>query len=79
MHDRDWTATVAAFTALALTAGVWLWPGPDTASPAPRDTQAAANDADMARWREEARRWDGPQRPDAVQLSATGDGSALVR
>ena len=77
MQECDWTGTAAAVTALALTAGVWLWP----ADEAPRDTASAlshqqavaeqrAHAEDMARWRAEARRWDGSA--DQVQLSSAG-------
>ncbi|MGE5515124.1 MAG: hypothetical protein ACM31D_04815 [Bacteroidota bacterium] len=86
MQDRDWTGTAAAVTALALTAGVWLWPeeAPQNSTP-PRaaalshgvgDTRNAddlarwRNAEDLARWRAEAQRWDGTS--DAVQLSAAG-------
>lgn len=76
MQDRDWTGTAAAITALAMAAGVWLWP--ETAPPhatAPMAHSVAADQGapdDMARWRDEARRW--AQRGDgvteSVQLSA---------
>lgn len=71
MQDRDWTGTAAAVTALALTAGVWLWPQetPHRAS-APQELASARNADDLARWRAEAQRWDGTG--DAVQLSAAG-------
>lgn len=86
MQDRDWTGTAAAVTALALTAGVWLWPEqaprPSAPSAGPHtiaDNRADDDMADLARWRAEARRWDGTA--DAVQLSAAaGDSShAVVR
>lgn len=70
MQDRDWTGTAAAIAALAMTAGVWLWPTAEH-GPAPvRDNATVATDDDMARWRAEARRWDSPQQPAAVQISA---------
>lgn len=73
MQECDWTGTAAAVTALALTAGVWLWPADK--APAPRAAIAghhlpAADQDDLARWRDEARRWDGSI--EQVQLSSAG-------
>ncbi|HLO75731.1 MAG TPA: hypothetical protein VK196_04675 [Magnetospirillum sp.] len=72
MQDRDWTGTAAAIIALALTAGVWLWPEADrpgaTTSVSASRQQVA--DDELARWRAEARRWDGTA--DTVQLSSAG-------
>lgn len=71
MLDRDWTGTAAAVTALALTAGVWLWPEHRPHETAASATAQAMDDRgteDLARWRAEARRWDGL--PDPVQLSS---------
>lgn len=80
MQDRDWTGTATAVTALALTAGVWLW-SDDVPRPAPTlDSHHGADSRtaeDMARWQAEARRWDGAATP--VQLSAAMSGEALVR
>jgi hypothetical protein len=80
MQDRDWTGTAAAVTALALTAGVWLWPqeAPHRAAP-PANPLSVADDGtdDMARWRAEARRWDGSA--ETIQLSAAAPGEAVIR
>lgn len=86
MLDRDWTGTAAAVTALALTAGVWLWPEEASQNSPPmraavlshgagdnrnaEDFARWRNAEDLARWRAEAQRWDGVG--DAVQLSAAG-------
>lgn len=80
MQECDWTGTAAAVTALALTAGVWLWPADDashantkaaaTAAHHPWTAERDSRDDDMARWRAEARRWDGGA--GQVQLSAAG-------
>lgn len=80
MDDRDWTGTAAAVFALILTAGVWLWPSNETPRPVSQDRFAVLQGAeDMARWREEARRWDTGPQPDAIQLSATGNTAQTVR
>lgn len=75
MQDRDWTGIAAAVTALAMTAGVWLWPPADTPRPEAATAQAVALDPpaadEMARWQAEARRWDGPG--EAVQISSAQD------
>lgn len=74
MQDRDWTGTAAAFIALAMTAGVWLWPqGERPAGAAPDHGRAVSLAEDRSaeevkRWRAEARRWDGTT--DGIQLSA---------
>src|SRR5690242_20327655 len=44
MQECDWTGTAAAVTALALTAGVWLWP----ADHAPAPTAATVAHHQMA-------------------------------
>lgn len=67
MHESDWTGTAAAVTAVALTIGVWLWPISD---PAPSAAVQAQDQDDLARLRAEARRWDGADRPLAVQVSS---------
>lgn len=65
MEDRDWMGTAVAVIALAMTAGVWLWPATPTAVPNGRhhgDWHAAIQESrdQNAAWRAEARRWDEP-------------------
>lgn len=82
MQDRDWTGTAAAVTALAMTAGVWLWPQPRpiTETP-PTAITVGEHGGDMARWLAEARRWDGSDAAETVQLSAAQatDANPVVR
>lgn len=83
MQECDWTGTAAAVTALALTAGVWLWPTDHAPAPVAalaahhQMAEQAARDDDLARWRAEARRWDGSA--DQVQLSSAGATDAVLR
>lgn len=83
MQDRDWTGTAVAVTALAMTAGVWLWPQAETPRPTPVDPRghlAMAHDRsaeEAARWRDEARRWDSSA--PTIQLSAAAADPAVLR